>query len=107
MTTRKLDAADVLNWEYLCEIAEYRELPEIKNLGQALRAFAYSFTSTASIENQNRMLADWLRNACARTPAEEAEEVVARLAYYLRSDRSLVRQLALENGILREKRKPS
>jgi hypothetical protein len=66
----KLDAVDVLNWDYLVEIGEYIEgdshRPEI-----AIKGFAYAFTSTASEEHRNQILEDIIRNSTARSPRKK------------------------------------
>ncbi len=51
MTKQKLDAIDVVNWEYLCQIAEYVEHP--RGWREGARRFAYRFRSTADTEKQN------------------------------------------------------
>ncbi len=95
---RMLDAADVLNWDYLVEIAEYVE-GKAGTPWMALKGFAYAFTSTAKEEIRNQMLRDLLFNATCRGSKDDAEELVARLAYHLKSDHGLLRQFAKERGI--------
>ncbi|GEM_PF-6058429 len=94
----KLDAVDVLNWDYLVEMGEYVE-GKAKTPEMALKGFAYAFTSTASEELRNQMLRDILFNATCRGSKDAAEEFVTWLADLLKSDRQLVRQFAKERGI--------
>jgi hypothetical protein len=61
MADKKLDAIDIVNWDYFVEIAEYpAERP--CNADQAVKGFAYDFTSTAKEEVRNQMLVEILRN---------------------------------------------
>ncbi|HKV05260.1 MAG TPA: hypothetical protein VJO53_09165 [Candidatus Acidoferrales bacterium] len=98
MTKAKLDAVDVLNWDYLVEIGEYVE-GRAKTPEMALRGFAYSFTSTADESVRNEMLRDILFNATCRCSKDEAEEFVAKLAVLTKSDRELLRRFGKERGI--------
>ena len=95
---RTLNAIDVVNWDYLTEIAEYVE-GRVSSPAQALRGFAYAFTSTADESIRNQMLTDLLRNATDHCSREAAEEFIERLAMLLRSDHKLLRQFARESGV--------
>src|SRR3990172_630229 len=98
MVKKKLDAVDVLNWDYLGEIGEIVE-DRARDPEMAFKGFAYDFTSTASEEIRNQMLVEILRNATSGSSVEANEDFVAHLANRLKSDRSLLRQFAKENGI--------
>ena len=99
MAEENLDAVDVLNWEYLVKIATFFEEWEVKHLHQAIRTFAYGFTSTDSVEKQNSLLACWLENATHLQSAETAEEIVSTLAELTCSDLQSLRRFAKQNGI--------
>ena len=92
-----LDAGDVLNWDYLCEIAEWIEKP--KDWKQGARHFAYRFTSTGDAAKQNVMLSDLLLNATANQSIEAAEDVIESLSTSLNTDMSLLREFAKQCGI--------
>jgi hypothetical protein len=102
MTKVKIDAVDVLNWNYLAEIGEL-VTDRATNPEMAFKGFAYAFTSTANEEIRNQMLVDILRNATYGTSVETNEEFIAHLANRFKSDRSLLRQFAKENGIRLER----
>lgn len=97
MAQGRSDAADVLNWDYLCEIAELVEKP--RNWREGARRFAYRFTSTADIEAQNRMLTDLLINATANQSVDAAEDVVEALADSLGTPHTLLRDYAKQIGV--------
>lgn len=101
MKKPKLDAVDVLNWEYLVEISEHTEADENgrASFDEALRGFAYSFTSTASEDNRNEMLRDILHNATCRNAKDTNEIFIAELSQILKCDYGLLRQFAKERGI--------
>jgi hypothetical protein len=94
----KLNACDVLNWDYLVEIAVKAEQPA-KSLFEALTGFAYDFTSTADEGVRNQMLLDFLHNATDNTSRESATEVIKCLAKQLRSDEKLLKKFAKQSGI--------
>lgn len=94
-----LDAADIFDWSYLVEIGVQLDLSEIRSFPDAIRMFAYSFTSAAKTEHQNQMLADWLRRATHLQSPETAEEVLAALAVHTKADLELLRRFARQNGV--------
>jgi len=95
---QKLDACDVLNWDYLVKIAVKAERPA-RNLQEALTGFAYDFTSTSDDEIRNDMLKDFLRRATDNTSRTSAEEVIKCLSGHLRSDHQLLRKFAKQCGV--------
>ncbi len=96
---QKIDAADIFDWNYLVEIGVKLDLSEVRTFPDALRLFAYDFTSAAKIEHQNQILADWLRRATHLQSAESAEEVLACLAANTRANLELLRRFARQNGV--------
>lgn len=99
MPQEKIDAADVFDWDYLVRIGAPLELDEITNLDQGIQAFAYSFTSLASAEDQNRLLAEWLQAATHLQSKETNEEIVCSFAVRTNANLNLVRKFAKQNGI--------
>ncbi|HKM91409.1 MAG TPA: hypothetical protein VJX29_12415 [Candidatus Acidoferrales bacterium] len=99
MTEQKKRAADILDWEHLCRLAEYVEPSRVRRWEQALRVFAYAFTSTADVERQDQLLAELLQNATVHTSIASAEEVVAKLAKDTNSDVVLLREFARQCGV--------
>jgi hypothetical protein len=94
----KLDAVDVLDWDYLCKISEFVEHPKDWNRGGVQR-FAHRFTSVSEVEAQNAMLADLLNNATHLQSLEAAEEVIKALAKSLHADRGKLREFAKSIGV--------
>ena len=80
MGQEKIDAAEVFNWDYLVTIGAYMDKPEISTLDDAVRVFAYAFTSTANPEEQIRLLSEWLRDATYGQSRETAEEIHCRFS---------------------------
>jgi hypothetical protein len=99
MTQPRIRAADVLDWDQLCRLAEYIEPSRIRRWEQALRVFAYAFTSTADAHRQDQLLTDLLQNATVHTSVQAAEEVVSRLARDTNSDLSSLREFAKQRGV--------
>ncbi len=99
MDKPKLNAVDVLNWEYLVEIGEFLEPDHKPTPNEAIRGFAYSFVSTASEEIRDTMLTAILLNATRWSSAEKNEEYVAWLARALKSDLALLRNFAKQVGV--------
>ncbi|HMD30814.1 MAG TPA: hypothetical protein VKG84_02810 [Candidatus Acidoferrales bacterium] len=99
MTQPGIRAVDVLDWDQLCRLAEYIEASRIRRWEQALRVFAYAFTSTADADHQDQLLADLLRNATVHTSIQAAEEVVSRLARDTNSDVISLRAFAKQCGV--------
>jgi hypothetical protein len=93
----KLDAADILDWDYMCQIGEFVEAP--RNWNEGAKRFAHRFTSVASVEAQNTMLADLLRNATYLQSPETAEEIVATLSNSLHANEEQLREFAKTIGI--------
>ena len=75
------------------------DLEEVQTLADAVRLFAYHFTSASKIQDQNAILADWLRRATHLQSAETSEEVLACLAAHTKGDLELLRRFARENGV--------
>lgn len=99
MDTPKLNAIDVLNWDYLLEIGEFFEPNHKPTPAEAIRAFAYSFVSTASDEARDAMLTAILQNATRWSSVEANEEYVTWLARVLKSDLALLRNFARQVGV--------
>jgi hypothetical protein len=75
----KLNAVDVLNWEYLVKIGEFLEPDHKPTPDEAIKGFAYSLVSTGSEEIRDTMLTSILLNATRWSSAEKNEEL-CRLA---------------------------
>lgn len=99
MGESKIDAADIFDWDYLCKIAESMETSEVKTLADAVRFFAYAFTSTGRMEEQNRLLASWILNATYLQSRKTADEILAALATEAHGDLDLLREFASQIGI--------
>ncbi len=95
----EVDAVDVFDWNHLVEIGVNLDLAQVRNLADAVRLFAYAFTSVSKIEDQNRMLAEWLGRATYKQSAETAEAILASLAAYTRANLELLRTFARQNGV--------
>ncbi len=98
IASAKSDAVDVLNWDYLVKISDYVEVRG-RSSDEALRGFAYAFTSTSDETVRNEMLRELLVNATANCSKQAAEEFVAWLSTALHSDVGKLRKFAKENGI--------
>ena len=99
MAEVRVDAVDILDWNYLVQIGVYLDRNEIKTLHQAIQVFAYAFTSIGDTESQNRLLAEWIQNATYLQSTETAEEILHALADYSRADLDLLRKFAKQNGV--------
>ena len=97
MSGEKLDAADVLNWEYMVQIGEQIQSP--KSWREGARRFAYLFVSTGDRQAQNTMLADLLSRATDGQSTETVEEILEALALSLHANRSLLKEYAKQIGI--------
>lgn len=96
---QKVDAVDVFDWSYLVQIGTISEPWQVQGFADAVRLFAYLFTSAAKIEQQNQLLADWLRGATHLQSAETAEEILATIAKHMRGNLELLRRFARQNGV--------
>jgi hypothetical protein len=97
-TPNKLRACDVLNWEHLAKISEKCE-HRPKDITEAIRHFAYEFTSTADEDIRDQKLLDFLKNGTDNQSRGTAEAYVASLSQHLKSDYAKVRAFAKENGV--------
>jgi hypothetical protein len=97
MPETTLDAADVLDWNHLCNIAEHVEAP--KNWNDGAKRFAYWFTSSGDVAAQNTMLTDLLLNATYKQSPEAAEEVIGAMCTSLGANREKLRGFAKQIGI--------
>lgn len=101
MPESKLDAADVLDWDHMCRIAEFVERP--RNWNDGAKRFAYLFTSCGNVTTQNTMLADLLMNATYKQSRETAEAVINAACSSLGADRKKLREFAGQIGIKLER----
>lgn len=100
MTKPRLDAIDVLNWDYLREIAaEHPELVFTTDIDRALEKFAFAFTEAVDTQDQNEILAQLLENATFGQSKKANEETVECFADILRTDSLLLREFAKQVGI--------
>jgi hypothetical protein len=95
----KIDAVDVFDWDYLVRIARFLELHALRKVEHAIQLFAYRFTAMASVEDQNRFLYEWIRDATHLQSREGAEEILAVLAKHAHGSIDLLRIFAKQNGI--------
>lgn len=93
----KLDAEDILDWNYLCQIGELIEEPRTWSDGAKL--FAYQFTSASSTEARNTMLQDLLLNATYKQSSETIRDVICALAKTLRANEEGLEDFARRIGI--------
>jgi hypothetical protein len=93
----ELDASEVLDWNYLCEIAEFVETP--KNWNEGVKRFAYSFTSTPSREARNTVLSDLLINAAFKQSTTTTEYIIETLAKSLHVNKLTLKEFASGVGI--------
>jgi hypothetical protein len=91
-------ACDVLNWDYLVEIAEKAQ-GQRKTLDAGLKDFAYDFTSTADEDVRDEMLKNILKNGTDNTSRTAAEEFIKNAAIRFRCERKLLREFAREAGV--------
>jgi hypothetical protein len=91
-------ASEVLNWDYLVEIAEKAQ-GKRKTLDAVLKDFAYDFTSTADEDRRDEMLKNILKNATENTSRMAAEEFIKNAAIRFHCERKLLREFAKEAGI--------
>ena len=99
MESEKIHAVDILDWDYLCGIAEHLEPGELRTWTQGIRYFADQFTSTGNVEQQDRLLRDLLRHSTAHSTVETAAIVVVALARDTHTDREQLRRFAKQRGI--------
>jgi hypothetical protein len=105
MDTKKLDAVDVVNWEYFLEIAERLEPGErAANVAEGVRGFAYDFTSVADEEIRNEMLLEILKNGTCLGSIQACEDFIENTAAIFHCDAKLLRRFAKERGIRRLRR---
>jgi hypothetical protein len=93
-----LNAIDVVSWDYLVQVGEYVE-ERAHTAEDALRGFAYAFTSTADEEIRNTMLLDILKNGTRTGSVYACEDFVSNLASWLHCDPKVLRQFAKERGV--------
>jgi hypothetical protein len=94
----KLDAVDVLDWDYLCKISEFVERPRDWNNG-GIQRFAHRFTSATDADAQNAMLSDLLNNATYLQSPETAEDIIDVLSKSLHAHKDKLREFAKGIGI--------
>jgi hypothetical protein len=96
---QKVDAVDIFDWNHLVQIGTISEPWQVQGFADGIRLFAYLFTSTAEIEHQNQLLADWLGDATYLQSADTSEEILATVAKHMRGNSELLRRFAKQNGI--------
>ena len=99
MAQNMIDAADIFDWDHLVRIGTYLENSQILTLNDAIRAFAYGFTSLANLADQNRLLAEWIQRATHLQSRATAEEILAVLANHGHGNLELLRRFAKQNGV--------
>ena len=96
----KLNACDVLNWEYLVQVsAEYN--PDVVNptILDALAKLAYELTQSGDEAIRNQQFSEFLHRLTDNTSTDSTETALKLAAARLHCDLKMVRQFAKENGI--------
>lgn len=102
---QKLNAIDVLNWEYLCRVADaHSELAYTTDIQRAIEKFAFAFTQATDVDDQNEVLTQLLEDATFGNSAAANDEVLDWFAEFLCTDRRLLREFARQQGIRISKR---
>ncbi len=96
----KLNAADVLNMEYLRTIAREHDLAYTTDPRTALRLFAYDLIEAADVEDQNEILGQLLTRMTFGHSKETNREVLQYLAAKFHTDVRLIVEFAKQEGIL-------
>jgi hypothetical protein len=96
----KLNAADVLDMEYLRTIARQRDLAYTTDPRTALQLFAYDVVEAADVEDQNEILAQLLARMTSGHSKETNREVLLYLANRFHTDVRLIVEFAKQEGIL-------
>ncbi len=94
-----INAADIFDWDHLVQIGAYLERNEIRTLEDAIKVFAYAFTSLANVADQDRLLAEWIQRATHFQSRNTSEEILAALASHAHGDLELLRKFAKQYGI--------
>ena len=94
-----INAADIFDWDHLVQIGTYLERNEIRTLEDAIRVFAYAFTSLANVADQDRLLAGWIQRATYLQSRDTPEEILAALADHTHGRLKLLREFAKQNGV--------
>jgi hypothetical protein len=81
----KLGASEILEWDYLCQIAEFVEAP--RNWDDGVKRFACK-------EARNTMLSDLLLNATYKQSTNTTGYIIDTLAKSLRINKLTLRQFA-------------
>jgi len=95
----RLNAVDVLNCEYLREIAYDHGLAYTTDFNRALEIFAHAFIQAGNVADQNTMLTQLLSDSTFGQSTDANEETVAYLANFLRTSPILLREFAKQEGI--------
>jgi hypothetical protein len=96
----KLRAVDVLDWEYLCSIAnEHADLVWTTDIRTAVERFAFDFTQAADDDDRDEILTRLLQLMTFGHSAETNEGTIAQFARFLCADVGLVRAYGKQQGI--------
>jgi hypothetical protein len=95
----KLNATDVLDVEYLRQIARAHDLAWTTDPRTALEIFAYQFTEAANTAEQNRILKELLARMAHGHSKEKNREVLRYLAGKFNTHLDLLAEFAKQEGI--------
>jgi hypothetical protein len=95
----KLNASDVLDIEYLRQIARPHDLAWTTDPRTALEIFAYQFTEAANAEEQNKILKELLLRMTAGHSKEKNRDVLRYLAIKFNTHVHLMTEFAKQEGI--------
>jgi hypothetical protein len=96
----KLNAADVLDIEYLRTIAREHDLAYTTDPRTALQVFAHDVVEAADLEDQNEILAQLLARMTFGHSKETNREVLLYLADKFHTDVRLIVEFAKQEGVL-------
>src|SRR5258706_1091075 len=95
-----LNATDVLDWEYLKEIAYPHDLEYSTDLDRALGIIAYQLIEAQDSASQNEILSSLILRATYGHSKEKNREVVSHLAVKLCTHPHLLMEFAKQAGAL-------
>ena len=96
----KLNAADVLNMEYLRGVAQHHDLAYSTDPRRALEIFAYEFVEAGESDEQNRILTELLGRMTSGHSKETNRDVLKYLAAKLNTHFYLLTEFAKQEGML-------
>lgn len=96
----KLNAIDVVDWEYLCKIANPHDLAYSTDPQRALEIFAFQLTHAEDAEHQNEVLRKLILRMTSGHTKETNRQVMVYLAGKCRANAQLLTEFAKQEGVL-------